>query len=80
MYMLLAKSQEFDFNTMNARVEIAVLDHSNNVHRKQDLLKKKEEAVGGKTTSNGIFLPVNYLRTGLRDKLWNPNHAVLLMI
>ena len=44
------------------------------------LLKKKEEAVGRKATSNGVFLPVNYLRTGLRDKLWNPNHTVLLMI
>ena len=44
------------------------------------LLKKKEEALGRKTTSNGVFLPVNYLRTGLPDKLWNPNHAVLLMI
>ena len=25
------KSQEFDFNAMNARVEIAVLDHNNDV-------------------------------------------------
>ena len=44
------------------------------------LLKKKEEAVGRKTASNGVFLPVNYLRTGLPDQLWNPNHTVLLVI
>ena len=34
------------------------------------LLKKKEEAVGRKTTPNGVFLPVSYLRTGLPDQLW----------
>ena len=44
------------------------------------LLKKKEEAVGIKTISNGVFLPVNYLRIGLPDQLWNPNHKVLLVI
>ena len=75
MYIPLTKSQEFDFNIMNARVEIAVL-----LTESKMLLKKKEEAVGRKTTSNGAFLPVNYLRTGLPYKLWNPNHTVLLMI
>ena len=43
------------------------------------LLKKKEGAVGRKTTSNGLFLPVNYLTTRLPDQLWNPNHTVLLI-
>ena len=35
------KSQEFDFNTMNAWVEIAVLDHNNNVGQKQDVINKE---------------------------------------
>ena len=55
MYMLLAKSQEFDFNTMNARVEIAVLDHSNNVHRKQDVIKKERRSSGRKNDLKWYF-------------------------
>ena len=53
--MLLAKSQEFDFNTMNARVEIAVLDHSNNVHRKQDVIKKERRSSGRKNDLKWYF-------------------------
>ena len=34
-------SQELDFNTMNTRVGIAVLDHNNNVGRKQDVIEKE---------------------------------------
>ena len=34
-------SQELDFNTMNTRGEIAVLDHNNNVGRKQDVIEKE---------------------------------------
>ena len=30
------KRQEFDLNTMNARVQLAILDHNNNVGREQD--------------------------------------------
>ena len=42
------KSQEFDFNTMNGRVEIAVLDHYNNAARKQDVIKKERRGSGKK--------------------------------
>ena len=42
------KSQEFGFNTMNARVEIAVFDHNNNVGRKQDVIKKETKKGSGK--------------------------------
>ena len=40
------KSQKFDFNTMNARVEIAVLDHNSNVGRKQDVIKTERRGSG----------------------------------
>ena len=69
------KSQKFDFTIMNARVDVAVLDHNNNFGRRQYVIKKE-----GRKTSNGVFLPVNYLITGLLDQLWSPNHTVLLMI
>ena len=39
------KSQEFDFNAMNARVEIGVLDH-NNVAQKQDVTNKERRGSG----------------------------------
>ena len=60
---------------MNARVDVAVLDHNNNFGRMQYVIKKE-----GRNTSNGVFLPVNYLIAGLLDQLWSPNHTVLLMI
>ena len=48
------KSQEFDFNTMNARVEIAVLDH-NNVGRKHDAIKKERRGSGRKDDLKWCF-------------------------
>ena len=41
-----SKSQEFDFNAMNARVEIGVLDHNNNVAQKQDVTNKERRGSG----------------------------------
>ena len=55
MYMSLTKSQEFDFNTMNARVEIAVLDHSNNFDWKQDVIKKERRGSGKKNDLKWCF-------------------------
>ena len=78
--MSLTKSQEFDFNTTMLGWKSQFWITAIMLTESKMLLKKKEEALGRKTTSNGVFLPVNYLRTGLPDKLWNPNHAVLLMI
>ena len=46
--MPLTKSQEFDFNTMNARVEIAVLDHSN-------VIKKERRGSGKKNDLKWCF-------------------------
>ena len=63
------KSKEFDFNTMNAWAGTAVLDHNKNVHQKQNVIKKKEEAVGKKGDFKSCFLTVNYIRTGLSDQL-----------
>ena len=40
------KRQEFELNVMDARVKLAILDHNNNVGRKQDTIKNERKGSG----------------------------------
>ena len=40
------KLQEFELNVMDARVKLAILDHNNNVGRKQDTIRNERKGSG----------------------------------
>ena len=40
------KRQEFELNVMNARIQLAILDHNNNVNRKQSVIKYQRRGSG----------------------------------
>ena len=72
MYMPLTKSQEFDFSTMNGRVETAVLDHSNNVDWKQDVIKKERRGSGKKNDLKWCFSSSKFSKDWIPRQVMEP--------